>query len=106
MNTIANDPATQRQIAETIVSQIGRNNMMCLGATNRTFMSETENVLGGLSFKFTNCFKIKSGTVLVFLMPSDTYTVKIYNRLGNIQWDIDDVYCDGLADVLQDKIGY
>jgi hypothetical protein len=96
------------QIAETIMSQIGLNNRMCLGIPRGTtfFLPESETRRGGVTFKFTNCFKIRNGKVEIDLEWKDTYTVRVYNQLGNLKETVEDVYNDMLADVLMRVIGY
>lgn len=97
---------TERQIAMTILSQIGVQNCMCLGMPSKWVLPESSEIRGGLGFKFTNCFKIRNGTVLVKLMADDTYTVVISNQLGNEKATQSNLYCEDLAGYLMEKIGY
>lgn len=94
-------------IANTIRDQIGVANIMAFGVPRKSLMAmpANEERLGGLYFRFTNCPKIRHGSVTVELMPSDTYRVTIKNQLGNIKYQGDDIYCDVLFDVLDRVIG-
>lgn len=58
--------------------------------------------LGGLVFKVQGR-KFK-GYVAILLMPSDTYTVKLINRLGETVEAIDDVYFDSLTEIIDAKV--
>ena len=96
-----------KQIAQTIIEQIGMRNFMCFGCPRGKLIAlpETDKMLGGLQFSFTNCRKIRSGKVQVILKPDDTYDVKIFNRLGNCVYSGTDIYCENLFEILDDKIG-
>jgi len=95
-------------IANTILSQISTNAKWSMGIPRNTVFAlpETDLQLGGVSFKFTNCFKIRNGKVEIILHPSDTYIVKVYNQLGNLKAEFKDVYCENLENVLMETIGY
>lgn len=94
-------------IANTIRDQIGIMNIMAFGVPRKSMMALPANDerLGGLFFKFTNCPNIRNGSVMVELMPSDTYRVTVKNQLGNVKYQGDDIYCDVLFDVLDRVIG-
>lgn len=96
-----------KTIAQTIMSQIGMRNFMCYGAPRGTIIAlpANETRYGGLQFNFTNCRKHRNGKVVVELTPSDTYKVSVYNQLGNLKYQMDDIYCDNLAEVINDNVG-
>jgi len=85
--------------AKTILNQIGSNSLMCLGVPRNSIYAipETSEHLGGVQFKFTNCPKVRNGTVRVILMPNDTYNVEILNVRGRKIAEFSDVYCDNLG---------
>lgn len=101
-------PQEYAYIATTILSQIGVRNVMCLGIpqNSKAYLTENEQRRGGVRFKFTNCFKIRNGTVEIDLNWIDTYTVRIYNQLGNLKSEVSGIYNDQLADHLMEIIGY
>lgn len=101
-------PQEYASIASTILRQIGAVNVMCLGVPqdSKSFLTENEQRRGGVRFKFTNCFKISNGYVEIDLNWIDTYTVRVYNRLGNLKSEVSDIYNDMLADHLMNVIGY
>jgi hypothetical protein len=94
-------------IANTIRDQIGIRNIMCFGVPPRTMMALPPNEFrhGGLYFRFTNCPKIRHGSVMVELMGDDTYTVTIKNQRDTVKYKGDGIYCDMLFDVLDEHIG-
>jgi len=97
--------AAERQIAQTILAQITTNTIMCLGVPRQSIRVLPETIvqdeknghLGGVSFRFTNCPKVNSGTVEVTLRVSDTYHVVIKNRNGTVKLDQFDVYAEDLG---------
>jgi hypothetical protein len=98
--------ATESQtIAKTILAQIGVNSIMCMGVprnsihiVNPTIDTDPDKGhLGGVSFKFTNCPKVRSGTVIVTLSAVDDYTVTILNVRGREIFKAEGVYCDMLG---------
>ena len=44
------------------------------------------------------------GWVLITLNGNDLYTVYLVNTLGKVKKEIEDVYCDGLLDTIDDSI--
>jgi len=92
-------------IAHTIKGQIGQMTLWSFAATEMTYYPETETVLGGLRFNFSNCPKIKKGTCEVLLMPDDTYSIIIRNHLDNVLFEAKGVYADQLNEILMEKIG-
>jgi len=44
------------------------------------------------------------GWVLITLNGNDLYTVYLLNTLGKVKTEIEDVYCDGLLDVIDESI--
>jgi len=96
-----------KTIAQTIMSQIGMRNFMCYGVPRGTIIALNLNDerVGGLQFNFTNCRKIRNGKVVVELNHMDTYKVSVYNQLGNLKYQMDDIYCDMLAEVLNENVG-
>ena len=87
------------EIANTIQRQIGIRNLMCQGAHGFMALPETKENEGGLFYRFSNCFKIKSGSVCVALKWDDTYTVNIKDSKGKEHFNLSDVYCDDLASI-------
>ena len=91
-------------IAKTIQQQIGWNSFACMGvkastvtAIRPTIDTDPMGHLGGLSFKFSNCPKVRSGTVNVTLDGTDTYTVRVFNVRGREIAKMEGVYCDMLG---------
>ncbi len=86
-------------IARTILNQIGMNSIMCLGVPHNTIraIAASDKNEGGLEFKFTNCPKVRSGTVRVTLDFNDTYTVSVLNMRGREIFNASNVYADQLG---------
>jgi hypothetical protein len=85
-------------IANTIRKQIGFNTLMCIGAHNLGVLPATDKTLGGLAFKLGRNPKMKQGgSVMIQLMPNDTYTVRIMTSRGKMVLEAEDVYCDMLG---------
>jgi hypothetical protein len=96
--------SNEATIARTILEQIGRNTIMCLGVPNHSIKVVKETIetdpnghLGGLEFKFTNCPKVRNGRVVVTLSPLDTYNVQIFNIRGREIYKGVDIYCESLG---------
>jgi hypothetical protein len=96
-----------KAIAQNIMSQIGMRNFMCYGVPRGTIiaLSTTNERIGGLQFNFTNCRVHRNGKVLVELMNNDEYKVSVYNQLGNLKYQMDGIYADNLAEVINDNVG-
>lgn len=89
---------TTLNIANVIKHQIGANTLMCIGAHQLFAIPESETILGGLQFKVSRNPKMKQGgTVVIKLMPSDTYAVTITNSRDKVLLDVSDVYCEDLC---------
>lgn len=103
-----NNDQEYSEIATTIMEQIGLYNCMSLGIPRGTtlFLSENKERRGGVSFKFTNCFKIRNGKVEIDLRWVDDYTVRVYSQRGKLKETVEGVYNAELADVLMRIIGY
>lgn len=87
-----------KEIANTIRDQIGVNTLMCIGAHNLGIVPATDKILGGLAFKLGRNPKMKQGgMVMIQLMPSDTYTVRIMTSRGKMVLEAENIYCDQLA---------
>ena len=102
------------KIAQTIIAQIGGNSLACLGVPRNsirvvppTIDADENGHLGGVQFKFTNCPKVRSGTVVITLDGVDTYNVTIKNVLGRVLKDMKGVYCDmiGRDGVIEEVTG-
>lgn len=96
---MSQDPMT---IARTILAQIGSNSLACMGVARSCVIPSTidkdENGhLGGVAFKFTNCPKVRNGTVRVTLAGNDTYNVQILNVRGREIFKASDIYADMLG---------
>ena len=98
--------AIAREIRSQLVASASRKIMvMCWGATDfsgTTRGTYLPDALGGLTFKVQGA-KHK-GYVAVLLMPSDTYTVLLMNKDGAITETLDDVYCDNLTEVIDQRV--
>lgn len=92
-------------IAKTIAAQIGFNLLMCLGARDKQAMGAGGGIQGGYYFRFSNCRVLRSGSVMVALLPNDTYRVVIMNSRDAVVFTADSVYADQLAGILSEKIG-
>lgn len=87
-----------KEIANAIKQQIGINTLMCIGAHDLGIVPATDKILGGLAFKLGRNPKMKQGgMVMIQLMPSDTYTVRIMTSRGKMVLEQEDVYCDQLG---------
>lgn len=85
-------------IANTIKQQIGVNTLMCIGAHNMGALPATDKILGGLAFKLGRNPKMKQGgSVMIQLMPNDTYTVRIMTSRGKMVLESSNVYAEDLA---------
>ena len=83
---------------------------MCLGVPPKSIfvIPANDKHCGGVSFKFTNCPKVRSGTVNVTLDGNDTYTVSILNMRGREIYKASDIYNDmlsGPSGVIESVIG-
>ena len=81
---------TNLEIANTIRSQIHPTVLMCSGASK--FMA----IDSGLQFNIRNTSKYRSATIVVKLMPNDTYNLYLYSRKKLVHCLVD-VYCDELS---------
>lgn len=91
-------------LAKTILAQIGSNSLACMGAKAIFAIPPTKDAIGvtdghegGVQFKFTNCPKVRTGTVRVLLNGNDTYTVQILNVRGREIYNASNIYCDMLG---------
>jgi len=89
------------QIAKTIIEQFGRNNLMYFGA------SSIKAIKAGVQFKVgRNSNQVFA--VVIRLMADDTYEVTFFrkqNRGEDINI-VNDVYCDQLAKMVGEHLGY
>lgn len=99
-------------IAKTILSQIKAADYWALaawGANNYVAYTEGDQggeigyILGGIQFNVRGAKVNRGGRVIVYLMPNDTYTVRV-GRLYRNKWKdikiVHDVYCDMLMNVI------
>lgn len=85
-----------RDVANIIRQQIGVPSFMEVGATKLKGYSDA------LTFEIrTESRRIR--TVSVQLMPSDTYTIKSWNKKGDLRV-IEDVYAEQLAETIRSLI--
>ena len=88
-----------RGIAHIIKDQIGINTAMCIGFKNPRALPCTDLRVGGLMFGIIPNPNVRTGgTVVVELMPSDTYKVSVFQRNGELVDSRDDIYCDALGE--------
>jgi len=88
-----------RGIAHIIKDQIGINTAMCIGFKNPKALPCTDLRRGGLMFGIIANPNVRTGgTVVVELMPSDTYKVSVFQKNGELVDSNDDIYCDALGD--------
>ena len=81
---------TNLEIANTIRSQIHPSVLMCSGASK--FMA----IDSGLQFNIRNTSKYRSATIVVKLMPDDTYNLYLYSRKKLVHCLVG-IYCDDLS---------
>ena len=81
---------TNLEIANTIRSQIHPTVLMCSGASK--FMA----IDSGLQFNIRNTSKYRSATIVVKLMPDDTYNLYLYSRKKLVHCLVG-IYCDDLS---------
>ena len=98
-NNDMTDPRNPVVIAKTILAQIGSNTLACIGVPPRSIVAipASDQHLGGVTFKFSNCPKVRNGSVKVTLSGNDTYNVSIFNCRGRALKEMSDIYCDQLA---------
>lgn len=99
----------QEELASIILGQIRAADpvaLMAWGARNYVCLNEEKQergyVLGGVMFNVSG-FKVPKGKVIVYLMASDTYTVRVISINGAEVTEVeeeDDVYCDNLMSVI------
>jgi hypothetical protein len=90
---------TPKEIAKQIIAQIGSNSLACMGVPPKSVFvipaSDKHN--GGLQFKFTNCPKVRTGTVRITVDGTDLYTVQILNVRGREIYKAEGIYNDMLG---------
>lgn len=101
---------SHREVAQTILTQIGRNrpNALAVMTGARNFMAHNEE-RGALSFKLpTGTAKNGINYVKVTLTVMDTYAVefgRVYGKTYTVKAKHDDIYCDMLADLFEAETG-
>lgn len=95
-------------IADTIMDQVKAVDpwaFAAYGAQGFIALPENDKRLGGLDFKVNG--RVHKGSVMISLMPNDTYMVQAYNYFkskGTVKIKtleiVKDVYCDQLVPVL------
>jgi len=98
----------ERYVAETIIDQVKAFDpwaFAAYGAQSFVSLPENEKRLGGLDFKVNG--RVHKGSVMISLMPNDTYMVQAYQYFkskGSVKIKtleiVKDVYCDQLVPVL------
>ena len=88
---------TPKEIAKQIIAQIGSNSLACMGAKSLFVIPASDTHNGGLQFKFTNCPKVRTGTVRITVDGTDLYTVQILNVRGREIYKAEGIYCDMLG---------
>ena len=96
--------ATNKEIAHTILQQLGGNAFVCM--TGARSLSIIER---GLSFRLPSTMtRNRIAGVRVVLDDDDTYKVtflKIRKMAVTVVGDYEGVYCDGLADLVSEQTG-
>lgn len=103
-----------REIAKTIIEQIKATDFWALGAWGaRNYISLPEEkkdfgtVLGGLQFDVSGRKLQRGGKVIVYLMSNDTYRVRVIKIHGSKITEVktvNEVYCDGLIEIIDNII--
>ena len=88
------------QVAQAILEQLGGRRFLAMtGATHLMCLEQ------GLQFSLPRC-KDGINKVRVILTPVDTYVVEFWHVRGSecrLIESVDDVYCDTLAEVFEDR---
>lgn len=104
-NKVSEEQAINKQIAETILSQMGGHKLLALMINAKKFLFEKKN----LTFRFFRSEKNKANYVDIQLMPSDTYKLDFWSIHGSkckIVETIEDVYADDLMKIFSDSTGH
>lgn len=98
------DREIHKNIAETILKQIGGHNRLKLMIGANNFQFDQSN----LTFRYMKADRNNSNYVDIKLMESDTYTLTFWNIRGHkckIVQTIEGVYADNLASIFSDATG-
>lgn len=89
----------RREIAETILEQLGGGHFCAMVGANRLTTLES-----GLCFHIGRNSKAVN-VVEIKLLPSDTYEVRFYGRQSKLKKTVTEVYCDELQSVFEENTG-
>lgn len=98
---------SNKEVAQTILSQIKTIDFWALGAWAARQYTVLNDEYGGVQFKI-NCPKLKNGFVQVILNGSDLYNVRFFKVWGGkitVDETIKDVYAEDLVNVIDGRVG-
>lgn len=101
------DKEYQRQIAETIVEQMGSSRLnVMVGAKNFSYgaMEYDGFEQPYLMFQFALSRKYKYCRV-IYNQGADTYIFQLLNRKGEVKVNVEDVFCEDLIPLFEEKTG-
>jgi len=98
-----------KQIAKTIMQQIGQNSLMFVGFNQPAFFGEAENILGGLQFKCKGKHVKVGGKCRVELTARDEYNVIVGTFNSRHGWKekgrVEGIHADQLSQAVEELIG-
>jgi len=93
----------QREIAQTIISQIGVMNLGAMGARKRVALDSVDGRLGGLRFE-ASLFDRRHCNVMIELTPNDYYRVSVTRLSGTEIASFDDVDFEQLPTIVRNTV--
>lgn len=95
--------SNSQSIAREILNQLGGQRFIAMTGARNFLALES-----GLQFKLPKFDGLRINTVRIVLTPADTYTVefgRVYGMKYTILSSHDDVYCDGLRELVESETG-
>ena len=101
------DKEYQQEIANTIIQQMGGRKLCAMvGAKNFTYGAIEYNGFSQpyMLFQFAMSRKYKYCRV-IYNQGADTYIFQLLNSKAEVKFELEDVYCDDLVSLFEEKTG-
>ena len=101
------DKEYQQEIANTIIQQMGGRKLCAMvGAKNFTYGAIEYNGFSQpyMLFQFAMSRKYKYCRV-IYNQGADTYIFQLLNSKSEVKFELEDVYCDDLVSLFEEKTG-